>query len=118
MCVKTACGNSQPMRRLLAFILVALTLAVSSGPALAMPAADCPMAGSSSSPMTHDEMDCCKPACAPNCATLCPGAVMPAIGGSAAPVEPAATGLIALSPAPLRSTDLSGADPPPRTTFS
>lgn len=106
------------MRRLIAMIVLALSLAVASGPAFAVPAADCSMAASSSSDMSHDEMDCCKPDCAPSCATLCPAAVVPAIGGAEAPAELIQMQLAALSPAPLHSTDLSGADPPPRITVS
>ena len=106
------------MRRLLALIVLALSLALASGPAFAIPAADCPMAASSSSGMSHDEMGCCKPDCAPSCATLCPGALVPSIGRAEVPKDPVGTQLAALNPAPLYSTDLSGTDPPPRTTFS
>ena len=102
------------MRRLLALIVLALSLALTSGPAFAV-RPDCPMA-SSSSGMSHQEMDCCKPDCAPICATICPAAVVPAIGGAEGPAEPIQ--LAALSPAPLHSTDLSETDPPPRTTNS
>ncbi len=104
------------MQRLIALIVLALSLALTSGPAFAV-RPDCPMAASSST-MSHDEMDCCKPDCAPSCATLCPGAVVPSIGRAEAPAEPTRTRLVSLSPASLHSTDLSGADPPPRTTFS
>lgn len=106
------------MRRLFALIVLALSLALASGPAFAVPADDCPMAASSSSGTSHDEMDCCKPSCAPACAAICPGAVMPVVGRTEAPADPAGTRLVSLSPAALHSTDLSGADPPPRTTFS
>lgn len=106
------------MRRLIALIVLALSLALVSGPAFAVPKADCPMAASSSSGMHHDEMDCCKPNCAPSCATLCPGAVVPSVGPTKTPADLIGTPLVALSPAPLHSTDLSGADPPPRTTIS
>lgn len=104
------------MRRLFALIVLALSLALTSGPAFAV-RPDCPMAASSSG-MSHDEMDCCKPDCAPSCVTLCPGAVVPAIGAADAPAEPIPMQLAALSPAPLHSIDLSGADPPPRSTIS
>ncbi|MDP9424289.1 MAG: hypothetical protein M3Q19_15905 [Pseudomonadota bacterium] len=105
------------MRRLIALILLALSLALTSGPAFAV-RPDCPMAASSSSMVNHDEMDCCKAQCAPSCATLCPGAVVPSIGRAAAPAEPIAAQLIGLHSAALHSRDPSGADPPPRTTFS
>ncbi len=105
------------MQRLIALIVLALSLALTSGPAFAV-RPDCPMAASSSSTMSHDEMDCCKPDCAPSCATLCPGAVVPSIGRADPPAEPIAARLAGLNPAPLHSRDPSGADPPPRTTFS
>ncbi|WP_294121676.1 hypothetical protein [Sphingomonas sp.] len=106
------------MRRLLALIVLVLSLALTSGPAFAVPAADCAMAGAASSGMSHDAMDCCKPDCAPSCATLCPAAVVPTIDPAGVPAEPARTLLVALSPAPLVATDLSGTDPPPRTILS
>jgi hypothetical protein len=106
------------MRRLIALIVLALSLAIASGPAFAVPAVDCAMAGSSSSGMSHDEMDCCKPDCAPSCATLCPAGVVPTIDRAEAPAEPIAQLLAALKPAPLHSTDLSTTDPPPRTIVS
>ena len=76
------------------------------------------MAGSASSGMSHDEMGCCKPACAPSCATLAPAAVIPAFGEPDTLAEPISMQLAALNPAPLHSTDLSGTDPPPRTIIS
>ena len=106
------------MRRLIALIVLALSLALASGPAFAIPAADCSMAASSSSGMSHDEMDCCKPDCAPSCATLCPAGVVPAIGGAQAPADPIRMQLTSLGPVPLHSTDLSTTDPPPRTIIS
>lgn len=106
------------MRRLIALIVLALSLAIASGPAFAVPAVECAMAGSSSSGMSHDEMDCCKPNCAPNCATLCPPAVVPTIAKAEMPAEPIGAQLAALTLAPLHSTDLSTTDPPPRTIIS
>ncbi len=105
------------MQRLIALIVLALSLALTSGPAFAVHP-DCPMAASSSSMVNHDEMDCCKPECAPSCVTLCPGAVVPSIGKAEPPAEPIPTRLVGLNSAPLRSIGPSGADPPPRTTFS
>ena len=106
------------MRRLIALIVLALSLAIASGPAFAVPAADCAMAGSSSTGMSHEDMDCCKPDCAPSCATLCPAGVVPTIGRAETPAEPIALQLVALKPTPLHSTDLSATDPPPRTIIS
>lgn len=104
------------MRRLLALVVLAMSLALASGPAFAMPKADCPMAASGQM-QDHADMDCCAVACAPECATVCPSAVvsLPQRGGS--PI---------LTPAPtdrptaqrLPSASVLGADPPPRTTFS
>ena len=105
------------MRRLIALIVLALSLALASGPAFAVPVAECAM-GSSSSGMSHDEMGCCKPDCAPSCATLSPAAVVPTIGRDGGPAELIRAQLLALTPAPLHSTDLSGTDPPPRTIIS
>lgn len=106
------------MRRLVALLVLALSLVMASGPAFAVPAANCPMAGSSM-PMDHSQdHNCCKPACAPNCATLCPGAVMPSLARAKAPAEPISTQLVISGQAELHSIDLSGADPPPRTIFS
>jgi hypothetical protein len=106
------------MRRLIALIVLALSLAIASGPAFADPAAECAMAGSSSSGMSHDEMGCCKPDCAPSCATFAPVGVIPAFGEPNTPAEPISKQLAALNPAPLHSTDLSSTDPPPRTIIS
>ena len=116
--VKLGCLTWRIMRRLIALIVLALSLALASGPAFAVPAADCAMAGSSSSGMSHDDMDCCKPNCVSTCATLCPGAVVPSVGRAETPDQPIRTQLAALPPAPLHSTDLSGTDPPPRTIIS
>lgn len=110
--------NDPAMRRLLALIVLALSLATASGPAFAVPAEDCPMAASSSATMSHDEMECCKPDCAPACAALSSGAMVPSVGRGEAPAGPIRTTLVALSAEPLHSSDLSGTDPPPRTTFS
>lgn len=106
------------MRRMFALIVLVLSLALASGPAFAVPADGCPTAGSSSSGTSHDEMGCCKPDCAPNCAMLCPGAVVPLVGGDQSPAGAIGAHLVALTAAPLHSTDLAGVDPPPRTTFS
>src|SRR5437899_11452668 len=104
------------MRRLFVLIWLALSLAFASGPAFAMSAADCPMtASSSSSAMHHDGNDCCKPACAANCATACPAIVVPSTGRAATPAEAIGNQLFAVIGAPLHSAALTGADPPPRT---
>jgi hypothetical protein len=107
------------MRRLLTLIWLALALALASGPAFAMSEADCSMASSSSpSSMHHDSNDCCKPACTANCATACPAVVVPSIDRAGAPAEPIVKQLFATIAAPLHSTAIKGADPPPRTIFS
>ena len=106
------------MRRLIALIWLALSLAMSSGPAFAVQTADCPMAGSSM-PMHHDhDRNCCTPACAPNCALACPNLVAPSASGALAPVGLIGPALAIRLSAPLQSFELSGADPPPRTTIS
>ncbi len=106
------------MRRLIALIWLALSLAMSSGPAFAVPAADCPMAGSSKAMHHGNDRDCCKPACAPNCALSCPNMVAPSISRALTPVELIGPQHAIRLSAPLHSFDLSGADPPPRTTIN
>lgn len=118
MFVKAACINRSAMRRLLALLVLALSLAMASGPAFAVPKADCPMAGSGHMQVGHEDMDCCQKTCSPECATVCPGAVMPFPGRAAAPAARVGD-QVAMRPVDmLHSADLAGADPPPRTTFS
>lgn len=106
------------MRRLFALILLALSLAVTSGPAFAVPKADCPTDAPHQVQGDHEDRDCCAVTCASECATLCPGAVVPSIDRALTPAEPAGEQL-AIRPAAIPpSADLSGIDPPPRTTFS
>ena len=106
------------MQRLFALIVLALSLAMTSGPAFAVPRADCPMAASGHMQGGHEDMGCCQETCAPECAAVCPGAVMPFPGRTAAPADPI-TDQLAMKPADvLHSVELAGADPPPRTTFS
>lgn len=106
------------MRRLFAIILLALSLAVTSGPAFAVPKADCPMAASHQMSGDHENRDCCAVTCASECATMCPGAVVPAIGRAATLADQSDEKLAILPADALLSADLSGADPPPRTIFS
>lgn len=111
----SAYGRQMP--RLLALLWLALSLAVASGPASAMPAANCPMSKSSQMRGEHDNMDCCAVTCASECAAVCPSGVMPRVG-IASPLKPAA-GKAAPRPADaLRSAGRADTDPPPRTTFS
>lgn len=105
------------MRGFLAFLLVAFALGLSSGPAFATPRADCPMAASEPMQAGHQDMDCCAAACAPDCATMCPIGVMPFPESAATPAIRSASVADWIA-APLPSADRSGADPPPRTTFS
>lgn len=110
---------SKHMRRVFLFLWLALSLAASSGPALASLAPDCPMATSSISGIaSHDNMDCCKPTCAPDCAAVCPGAMIP-IGSVATTPGDLARQPFKLPPmVGLASIERDAADPPPRTTFS
>lgn len=105
------------MRRLLALLCLAFALTVSSGPAFAAPAHDCPMMASQSMQVSHEDMGCCDTSCAPDCAAVCPAAVEPALSKSATSADHRNQPLARPS-ATLLSTILSGADPPPRTTFS
>lgn len=111
-----ACTTCRGMRRLFAFILLAFALALSSGPAFAVPRADCPMAASDMQG-AHQDMDCCAAACAPECATVCPNGVMPLPESPATAAVRSQTVAVWVAVA-LPSADLIGADPPPRTTFS
>jgi hypothetical protein len=105
------------MRRLLALLLLALSLTFASGPAFAVPKSDCPMASGDQMQGDHENMDCCAATCAPECAAVCPGAVMPFPESTATPSIPSAR-VGAWIAERLPSVDLTGADPPPRTTFS
>ena len=118
MFLKPACGNLQAMRRLFALLVLALSLAMSSGPAFAVPKAHCPMAASGHTQVGHEDMDCCKDTCAPECATVCPGAVMPFPGRAADPADRIRDQLAMRRVEALHSAHLKGVDPPPRTTFS
>ena len=106
------------MRRLFGLIVLALSLAMASGPAFAVPKADCPMASGGEMHGSHQDIDCCQQSCAPECAAVCPGAVMPFPGRAADPADPIRSQLAMRSADTLHSVDLAGADPPPRTTFS
>lgn len=106
------------MRRLIALIWLSLSLALASGPAFAVPSADCPMANSSGMAAGHHQMDCCADTCAPNCAAVCPGTIMPPEGGQAVPAELTGGPLAASTAGTLDSADLPGTDPPPRTDFT
>lgn len=104
------------MRRLFAFILLAFALAVSSGPAFAVPRANCPM-GASGMQAGNQDMDCCAAACAPECATVSPSGVM-GLPESRAAATVRSVSIAVWVAVALPSADLIGADPPPRTTFS
>lgn len=106
------------MRRLLALIVLTLSLVLASGPAFAVPKADCPMAASHQMPVDHEKMDCCAATCDPDCAIACPGAVMPLPETAATAVDHGRAQLAMPLAAVLLSANPTGADPPPRTTFS
>lgn len=108
---------ARQMLRLLALLLLTLSLAVASGPASAVPSVSCPMSASSPMSDNHDEMDCCAVTCASECAAVCPSGVMPRMG--AAPLTSSTQKPDTPRPADaLRSAERVGTDPPPRTTFS
>lgn len=106
------------MRRLFTLIVLALSLAMTSGPAFAVPKADCLMAAGGQMQVGHEDMGCCQETCAPECETACPGAVIPFPGRAASPADRIGDQLAMRPVEALHSTDLTGADPPPRTTFS
>ena len=117
MSVNPVCISLPTMRRLIALLVLALSLALASQPAVAVLAPDCPMAASHQMPGEHQDMDCCAPGCAPECAVACPNAVMPAVSRASARDVHSQTVAVWVTKA-LPSADLTGADPPPRTTFS
>lgn len=105
------------MRRLFTLILLALSLAMTSGPAFAVPKANCPMATSEQMLGGHQDMDCCAAACAPECAAVCPTGLIPFPERAATPAAPSES-VPAWIAATLPSANLAGPDPPPRATFS
>jgi len=105
------------MRRLAAFLLLALSL-VLSGPAIAAPSHDCPMVTSGGIAANHPDMGCCKLSCSSDCAVACPAAVEPLTIVAARPADSAEFKLAVQPAQALDSAFLSGIDPPPRTTFS
>jgi hypothetical protein len=116
------------MRRIFALIWLSLSLAIASGPAFAVPSADCPKTHSSSMAdmpdghdgMTdaHDGADCCAENCSPDCAAVCPGTIMPPELAAVGPARPGTEQRAAWPSTTLRSAVLAAADPPPRTIFS
>lgn len=103
------------MTRFVLAILLALSLASATGPALAGLSAHCPMAVSGTA--DHEEMGCCTPDCAPDCALVCPGAVVPsAVGVTAEPQDRQPAMMRPIEVLPSRGPGAN--DPPPRTTIS
>ena len=101
--------------RFILAILLAFSLASATGPALAGLSAHCPMAVSGMA--DHEDMGCCTPDCAPECALVCPGAVVPSAGEVAG--EPQDRQSAAMRPVGMPPSRGPGAaDPPPRTTNS
>jgi len=105
------------MRRLVTCFLLAFAL-VLSGPALAAPSHDCPMARAGDMAANHQDMGCCKLSCSSDCAVACPAAVEPLTIVAARPADSAEFKLAVQPAQALDSAFLSGIDPPPRTTFS
>lgn len=112
----SASAYGRQMRRLLAMLWLALSLSVASGPASAVPAANCPMSASSQMQDKHDDMDCCAVTCASECAAICPAGVMPQLG-FATTSAPAPRQDNARPADALESAARAGTDPPPRTSF-
>ena len=110
---------SSQMQRLFLLLWLALSLAAASGPALASLAPDCPMATSSMSGMaSHDDVGCCKPTCSPDCAAVCPAAMIPTRSVATTPGDLARQPIELPPMVGLASIERHAADPPPRTTFS
>jgi hypothetical protein len=105
------------MRRLFAFIWLALALSISTGPAFAAASHDCPMT-SLGQMQAHQAMGCCEQFCSADCSAVCPAAVEPSTVSAAKSLDQP-SGKPAIRPSDaLASADLSGTDPPPRITFS
>ena len=102
------------MTRLLLAILLAMSMAMASGPAFAGPSPDCAMAHSSSGMVDHQKMGCCTP----DCALACVPAMLGAEAVDLTTVEPNAAPAPVSLTAVLASVGLAAADPPPRTIIS
>ncbi len=112
-----ASAYGRHMRRLFALLWLALSLAITSGPAFAAPAANCPMSASSQMQDKHDGMDCCAVTCASECAAVCPAGVM-SQPCTATVLKPSARHNPPRPANALLSAHRAGPDPPPRTNSS
>jgi len=92
-------------------ILLAISMAATSGPAFAAPAADCPMGGGMGD---HGKMGCCPP----TCATTCLSAVLDAAAVDIPAIEPRSIPATASAVVALPSVTPTATDPPPRTILS
>ena len=102
------------MTRLVLAILLAISMAMSSGPAFAGPSPDCAMARSSPGMADHQKMGCCTN----DCAVACVPAVLGADPVDLPSVEPSvAPAVVSLAPV-LTSVGRAITDPPPRTAHS
>ena len=102
------------MTRYVLAILLAISMAMSSGPAFAGPSPDCAMAHSSSGMVDHQKMGCCTPDCAVACVPAMLGAAVVDLPAVEPSTVPAAISLTAV----LASAGATATDPPPRTTLS
>jgi hypothetical protein len=100
--------------RLLLAILLAISMAGTSGPAFAGPGTDCPMAHMSGGMSDHGKMGCCPP----ECAVTCPPAMLAAVVVDLPVIEtpPIAVAMPAIGMP--RSFNPAAVDPPPRTSNS
>lgn len=107
------------MTRFILAILLAFSLASAPGPALSAVSLNCPMQGAGAA-MAHDheEMGCCTPACAPQCAVVCPAAVLSFDGALPDAPELPLTAFIGRPSDLLPSVSPAANDPPPRTIIS
>lgn len=113
--IRPAAGPSLArVMRLLLAILLAFSLATASGPAFAVPAADCPMTKAPGGMANHDKMGCC----GSDCAVTCPPAMLAAEPIDLATVEPSSAPAEVLPPNFLPSVGPVTTDPPPRTGTS
>jgi hypothetical protein len=101
--------------KLLLCILLAISMAGTSGPAFAGPSADCAIAQMPGGMADHGKMGCCPP----ECAVTCPPAVLATPAFNLPPaVEPSCVEEHLAAMALWRSFNPAAADPPPRTIIS
>jgi hypothetical protein len=99
------------MRRLILAVLLMLSLAITPTPAFSASSESCSMSGAEMGmAANHEEMDCCTP----ECAIVCPAAVLDDTKFGSAGVYIQRAPIKGVPPAQLHSVNPSAQDPPPR----